>query len=49
MAYKLFKSKVDKKQYTSKEGMQEMLDVLAIGERITTDQYQEFTALLTKQ
>lgn len=49
MAYKLLKSKIDKKQYESKEDMQEMLDVFAIGERINTAQYQELTALLANQ
>jgi hypothetical protein len=49
LTYRLCKSKIDKKQYESKEKMQEMLDVFYAGERITTEEYQELTALLTVQ
>lgn len=49
MAYKLLKSKIDKKQYESKESVQEMLDVFVIGERISTAQYKQLTDLLASQ
>ena len=49
MTYKLLERKIEKKQYESKEEMQEMLDIFAIGERITADQYKELTALLANQ
>ena len=47
LTYTLCKAKIQKKQ--SKEQMQEMLDVFYVGERITTDEYQELTALLAAQ
>lgn len=47
MAYALLKNKINRGQYNSDQtSMQEMLDIFAIGERITTEQYQELTALL---
>lgn len=47
MAYTLLKNKINRGQYNDDQvAMQEMLDVFAIGERITTAQYQELTALL---
>lgn len=49
MTYKLCKAKIEKKQYESKEKMQEMLDVFYAGERINTNEYEELTALLSAQ
>lgn len=46
MTYKLCKAKIDRGSYASQEEMQLMLDVFYAGERITTDEYQELTALL---
>lgn len=46
LTYKLCKAKIEKKQYESVEKMQEMLDVFYAGERITTEEYQELTALI---
>ena len=46
LTYKLCKAKIEKKQYESVEKMQEMLDVFYAGERITTEEYQEITALI---
>jgi hypothetical protein len=47
--YTLCKSKIEKKQYESKEVMQQMLDVFFAGGRLTTEEYQELTALLASQ
>ncbi len=47
--YALCKSKIEKKQYESKEAMQQMLDVFFAGERLTVEEYQELTALLAAQ
>jgi hypothetical protein len=47
--YTLCKSKIEKKQYESKEVMQEMLDVFYAGNRLDTTEYQELTALLASQ
>lgn len=49
LTYRLCKAKIEKKQYETFEQMQEMLDVFYAGERITTDEYQELTALLASQ
>jgi hypothetical protein len=49
LTYTLCKAKIEKKQYSSKEQMQEMLDVFYAGERITTDEYQELSTLLASQ
>lgn len=49
MTYILCKSKIEKKQYESKEKMQEMLDVFYAGERLDTPEYQELTILLASQ
>ena len=49
LTYRLCKAKIDKRQYESKEKMQEMLDVFYAGERLTTDEYQELTNLLAAQ
>lgn len=46
MTYTLLKNKINKEQYNTQAEMQDMLDVFLIGERITTEQYQELTALL---
>lgn len=49
LTYRLCKAKIEKKQYESVEQMQEMLDVLYAGDRISTDEYQELTALLASK
>lgn len=49
MTYRLCKAKIENKQYETVEKMQEMLDVFYAGERLTTDEYQELTALLANQ
>lgn len=49
LTYTLCNAKIKKRQYTSVEQMQEMLDVFYVGEKITTDEYQELTALLVSQ
>lgn len=49
LTYKLCKTKIEKRQYGTKEKMQEMLDVFYIGVRITTEEYQELTAMLENQ
>ena len=49
LTYRLCKAKIEKGQYESKEQMQEMLDVFYAGERITTNEYQELTALLEQK
>lgn len=49
LTYRLCKSKIEKRQYESVEQMQEMLDVFYVGERLSTDEYQELTALLASQ
>lgn len=46
MTYTLLKNKINKGQYKTQEEMQDMLDVFLIGERISTAEYQELTALL---
>lgn len=46
--YSLLKKKIERKNYTSKEQMQEMLDTYYFVERITTEQYQELTVLLAQ-
>lgn len=47
--YVMCKDKIEKGQYESKEKMQEMLDVFYAGERLTTEGYQELTALLAQK
>ena len=49
MTYTLCKSKIEKGSYTSKEEMQNMLDVFFAGERITAEQYKELTELLASK
>ncbi len=49
LTYRLCKAKIESKSYNSKEEMQEMLDVFLLGERISTTEYQELTAMLTAQ
>lgn len=49
MTYVLCKQKIERGQYESKEKMQEMLDVFYAGERLTAEEYQELTALLTSK
>lgn len=47
--YILLKKKIERKSYDSKEKMQEMLDTYYFVGRITTEQYQELTALLLEE
>lgn len=49
MIYPLLKSKITRKTYTSKEEMQNMLDLYFFNERITAEQYDELTKLLKSQ
>ncbi|AFQ45143.1 hypothetical protein [Desulfosporosinus meridiei] len=49
LTYTLCKSKIEKKQFISFEQMHEMLDVFYAGERLTTDEYQELSTLLSSQ
>ena len=49
LTYRLCKAKIEKKQYELQVKMQEMLDVFYAGERISTEEYQELTALLVNQ
>lgn len=47
--YKLLKSKITRKTYTSREEMQIMLDLYYFNNRITAEQYDELTKLLKSQ
>lgn len=49
MTYILCKAKIEQGRYESKEKMQEMLDVFYIGERLTTEEYQELKHLLEQK
>lgn len=49
ITYKLCKNKIEKNMYETQEEMQVMLDVFFAGERISADQYQELTNLLTSK
>ena len=49
LAYRLCKAKISKGQYESVEKMQEMLDVFYAGERLSTAEYEELSAMLTVQ
>ena len=46
MVYRLCKTKIEKKMYTSKEDMQQMLDVFLAGDRLDFEEYDELVALL---
>jgi hypothetical protein len=46
LTYRLCKIKIERKSYDTKEQMQEMLDVFYVGARLSTEEYQELTALL---
>ena len=47
--YGLLKKKIERKNYTSKEEMQKMLDLYFFNNRITAEQYEELTVLLEEQ
>ncbi len=47
--YPLLKKRIERKTYTSEEDMQVMLDTYYFANRITTEQYQELTAMLQNQ
>ncbi|WP_158231563.1 hypothetical protein [Sporosarcina sp. P18a] len=47
ITYKGCKTKIEKNMYEMQEEMQTMLDVFYMGGRITQDQYEELTVLLT--
>lgn len=49
MVYRLCKAKIEKKMYTSKEDMQQMLDVFLAGDRLSFEEYDELTNLLNAQ
>lgn len=46
LTYKACKSQIERKSYTSKEDMQQKLDIFLVGDRITQDQYNELTSAL---
>lgn len=46
LTYRGCKSQIDRKSYTSKEDMQQMLDIFFIGKRISQEEYTELTDLL---
>lgn len=46
LTYKACKSQIERKSYTTKEDMQQKLDVFLVGNRITLDQYNELTSQL---
>ncbi len=46
LTYRACKSQVERKSYTSKEEMQQKLDIFLIGNRIIQSEYEELTALL---
>lgn len=46
LTYRACKSQIERKSYTSKEEMQQKLDIFLVGDRITQDQYEELTTLL---
>lgn len=41
LTYRGCKSQIERKSYTSKEDMQQKLDIFLIGDRITQEQYTE--------
>ncbi|HZK00966.1 MAG TPA: hypothetical protein VFC79_13195 [Tissierellaceae bacterium] len=47
LTYRLCKAKISKEQYESTEKMQEMLDVFYVGERLSTPEYEELSAMLS--
>lgn len=49
ITYRLCKNKIEKDMYETQEDMQIMLDVFYAGERITRDQYQELSDLLSSK
>lgn len=49
ITYRLCKNKIEKGMYETQEEMQVMLDVFYAGERITGDQYQELSDLLSSK
>lgn len=49
LTYRACKSQIERKSYTSKEEMQEKLDIFLIGNRLSQDEYKELTDLLNEQ
>ncbi|WEG18484.1 hypothetical protein PQ478_08375 [Alkalihalophilus pseudofirmus] len=49
LTYRAAKSSIERKSYKSKEDMQQMLDVFLLGERLTLENYNELTDLLSSQ
>ena len=49
LTYKAAKSSIERKSYKSKEDMQTMLDVFLINNRLSQDEYNELTGVLTEQ
>lgn len=49
IVYSLLKKRIERQTYTSKEEMQVMLDLYYFNNRITADQYDELTKLLSEQ
>lgn len=46
LTYRACKTMIEKKTYTSKEDMQQKLDIFLLGNRITQDEYNELTTML---
>lgn len=49
ITFRLCKNKIELSMYDTQEEMQVMLDVFYAGGRISTDQYQELSSLLTSR
>lgn len=49
LTHKACKSQIDRQSYSSKEDMQQKLDIFLIGDRITQEQYNELVTLLSAQ
>lgn len=49
LTYRACKSQIERQSYTSKEDMQQKLDIFLIGNRMTQDEYTELTNLLNAQ
>lgn len=47
--YTLLKRRIERQSYTSKEDMQEMLDLYFFANRIAPEQYEELTNMLSAQ
>ena len=46
LTYRACKSQIERQSYTTKEDMQQKLDIFLVGDRINQDQYEELTAQL---